>query len=94
MSRVLPKFRELPDECTCLGEGPMPSNRLPRVGAMPELVTYQCPACGHVVTIEQQENAISPVNAATDLIIAAHASAKCARLGHATFLRAHLLSDT
>jgi hypothetical protein len=43
MSRVLPKFRELPDDCTCLGEGPAPVRRVPRFGAMPELITYQCP---------------------------------------------------
>ena len=54
MCRESPKFRELPDDCTCLGEGPAPVGRVPRFGAMPELVTYQCPACGHVETIEIQ----------------------------------------
>ena len=49
------KFENLPEECSCLGEGPVPVNRVPRVGALPELVTYQCPACGHVETIEQQQ---------------------------------------
>lgn len=57
MSRVLPKFRELPDDCTCLGEGLAPVRRVPRVGAMPELITYQCPVCGHVETIEKPSNA-------------------------------------
>lgn len=54
MSGDLPRFQELPDDCTCLGEGPAPVSRVPRVGAMPELITYRCPACGHVETIEQQ----------------------------------------
>jgi rubredoxin len=54
MSRDLPKFHELPEDCTCLGEGLAPVKRVPRVGAMPELVTYQCPACGHVETLETQ----------------------------------------
>ena len=30
----------------------MPIGNLPRVGAMLELVTYKCPACGHVETLE------------------------------------------
>jgi len=46
------KFNHLPEDCTCLGEGLSPVSRVPRVGAMPELVTYQCPSCGHVETIE------------------------------------------
>jgi rubredoxin len=46
------KFQNLPEDCSCLGEGLTPVSRVPRVGAMPELVTYQCPACGHVETIE------------------------------------------
>jgi len=57
MGRDLPKFRELPDDCTCLGEGPAPVSRVPRLGAMLELVTYQCPACGHVETIEIGDDA-------------------------------------
>jgi rubredoxin len=56
MSRVLPKFRELPDDCTCLGEGPVPVSRVPSLGAMRELITYQCPACGHIETLEKQPN--------------------------------------
>ena len=51
-----PKFRDLPDDCTCLGEGPAPVSSMPRFGGMLELVTYQCPACGHVETIETQPN--------------------------------------
>jgi hypothetical protein len=47
-----PVFQNLPDDCTCLGEGPAPVSTIPRVGAMPELVTYHCPACGHVETLE------------------------------------------
>ena len=30
----------------------VPVGNVPGVGALPELVTYQCPACGHVATIE------------------------------------------
>ena len=56
MSRGLLKFHELPEDCTCLGEGLAPVKRVPRIGAMPELVTYQCPACGHVETLEEQSN--------------------------------------
>jgi hypothetical protein len=48
------KFNDLPEDCSCLGEGPAPVSRVPRLGAMPELVTYQCAACGHVETIESQ----------------------------------------
>ena len=45
-------FRDLPEDCTCNGEGPAPVGRVPRVGAMAELVTYRCETCGHVETIE------------------------------------------
>ena len=55
MGRDLPKFRDLPDDCTCLGEGPAPVSRVPRFGGMLELITYECPACGHVETIETQQ---------------------------------------
>ncbi|HTT47577.1 MAG TPA: hypothetical protein VMG39_06175 [Pseudolabrys sp.] len=48
------KFQNLPEDCACLGEGPVAVGRVPRLGAMPELVTYQCPACGHVETIEKE----------------------------------------
>jgi hypothetical protein len=47
-------FHDLPADCTCLGEGPAPVSSIPRVGSMPELVTYQGPACGHVETVEKQ----------------------------------------
>ena len=53
-------FRELPDDCTCDGEGLTPVSSVPRVGAMPELVTYQCPACGHVETVEKQPEKPQP----------------------------------
>ena len=36
------------------------NGRVPRVGAMPELITYQCPACGHVETIEKQPSPPRP----------------------------------
>jgi hypothetical protein len=48
-----PKFHNQPEDCTCLGEGPVPVSSIPRVGAMPELITYQCPVCGYVETIEK-----------------------------------------
>lgn len=54
------KFHELPEDCSCLGEGPAPVSRVPRLGAMPELVTYQCPACGHVETIENEAHPPKP----------------------------------
>ncbi len=54
------RFQDLPEDCTCLGEGPAPISRVPRLGAMPELVTYQCPACGHVETIEQPPRPSNP----------------------------------
>jgi hypothetical protein len=54
------KFLNLPEDCTCLGEGPAPVSRVPRVGAMSELITYQCPACGHVETIETQPRPSQP----------------------------------
>jgi hypothetical protein len=54
---IPPKFKELPEECTCLGEGPTPVRIVPAVGAMPKLVTYQCPACGHTETIEVRPTA-------------------------------------
>ena len=47
-------FPDLPEDCTCGGEGLAPVSSVPRVGAMPELITYQCAACGHVETIEAQ----------------------------------------
>ena len=47
-------FPDLPEDCSCGGEGLAPVRSVPRVGAMPELITYQCAACGHVETIEAQ----------------------------------------
>ncbi len=41
-----------PADCTCNGDGLEPVSRVPRVGSMPELVTYRCEACGHVETRE------------------------------------------
>jgi hypothetical protein len=54
------KFHNLPKECSCRGEGLVPVGNVPRVGTLPELVTYQCPACGHVETVEQQPSAPGP----------------------------------
>ena len=53
MRRNLTKFQELPDDCTCNGEGLAPVSSVPRVGGLPELVTYECPVCGHVETVEK-----------------------------------------
>lgn len=49
-------FQERPANCTCDGEGLELVSRVPRVGAMPELATYRCEACGHVETREVQPN--------------------------------------
>ncbi len=46
--------QQRPADCTCNGEGLEPISRVPRVGAMPELVTYRGEACGHVETREAQ----------------------------------------
>ncbi len=54
MRQDSPKFQELPENCTCGGEGLAAVSRVPGIGAIPELVTYQCPACGHVETLEHQ----------------------------------------
>ena len=48
--------QDRPPDCTCDGEGLTLVNRVPRVGAMPELCTYRCEACGHVETLEAQPN--------------------------------------
>jgi len=34
----------------------VPVSRVPRLGAMRELITYQCPACGHIETLEKPPN--------------------------------------
>ena len=47
-----PDYPQRPPDCTCDGEGLEPVGSVPRVGAMPELVTYRCEACGHVETRE------------------------------------------
>jgi len=46
------QHQQRPADCTCNGDGLEPIRRVPRVGAMPELVTYRCEACGHVETRE------------------------------------------
>ena len=48
--------QQRPPDCTCDGEGLTLVSRVPRVGAMPELCTYRCEACGHVETLEVQPN--------------------------------------
>jgi len=37
---------------TCNGEGLAPVSSVSRFGGLPELVTYECPVCGHVETVE------------------------------------------
>jgi len=54
------KFQNLPEDCTCGGGALAPVGTVPRVGSLPELVTYQCPACGHVETVEIQPPAPTP----------------------------------
>ena len=44
--------QQRPPDCTCDGEGLTLVSRVPRVGAMLELYTYRCEACGHVETLE------------------------------------------
>jgi hypothetical protein len=44
--------QQRPADCTCNGDGLELVSRVPRVGAMPELETYRCEACGHVETRE------------------------------------------
>ena len=56
----LTKFQELPDDCTCNGEGLAPVSSVPRVGGLPELVTYECPVCGHVETVEKHADRTQP----------------------------------
>lgn len=53
------KFQNLPADCTCGGEALAPVGNVPRVGSLLELITYQCPACGHVETVEKQPPAPS-----------------------------------
>jgi len=44
--------QQRPADCTCNGDSLEPVSSVPRVGSMPELVTYRCEACGHVETRE------------------------------------------
>ena len=60
MSRNVTKFQELPEDCTCNGEGLAPVNSVPRVGGLPELVTYECLVCGHVETVEKHTDRTQP----------------------------------
>jgi rubredoxin len=54
------KFQNLPEDCMCGGERLAPVSNVPGVGPLPELITYQCPACGHVETIEKQAPSPKP----------------------------------
>jgi len=46
--------RPHPPHCTCDGEAIELVVTTPRVGPFPELHTYRCAECGHVVTIEAE----------------------------------------
>lgn len=56
--------RKLPSDCNCDGEGLQLVRSVPRVGAMPELNTYRCEACGHVETVEANQGKPKPPSAA------------------------------
>ena len=43
-----------PPACACNGEALVLVLTAPRVGPFPELRTYRCPDCGHVVTVEAE----------------------------------------
>jgi hypothetical protein len=43
-----------PPNCACNGEALELVVTAPRVGPFPELRTYRCPDCGHVVTVEAE----------------------------------------
>jgi len=43
-----------PPTCRCNGEGLELVVTAPRVGPFPELRTYRCAECGHVVTVEAE----------------------------------------
>jgi hypothetical protein len=55
--------QQRPPDCTCDGEGLVLVSSVPRVGAMPELHTYRCEACGHVETIEASQVKPKPPSA-------------------------------
>jgi hypothetical protein len=55
--------RKLPPDCNCDGEGLQLVSSVPRVGAMPELNTYRCEACGHVATVEADQGKPKPPSA-------------------------------
>ena len=50
------KHQQRPPDCTCDGERLIIVKRVPRVGAMPELCTWRCDDCGHVVTLEMPQS--------------------------------------
>jgi hypothetical protein len=43
-----------PPTCACNGEALELVLTVPRVGPFPELRTYRCRDCGHVVTVESE----------------------------------------
>jgi len=57
--------QQRPPDCTCGGEGLQLVSSVPRVGAMPELYTYRCEACGHVETIEATQAKPKPPSASS-----------------------------
>lgn len=46
--------RPAPPSCACNGEALELVVTAPRVGPFPELRTYRCSDCGHVVTVENE----------------------------------------
>jgi hypothetical protein len=46
--------RPIPPSCACNGEALELVVTAPRVGPFPELRTYRCDDCGHVVTVESE----------------------------------------
>ena len=52
MPDVKPDALEPQPACNCSGESLELVVTVPRVGPFPELHTYRCPDCGHVVTVE------------------------------------------
>lgn len=56
MPRVDPDSDDhLPPSCTCDGDALELVLTAPRVGPFPELRTFRCNDCGHVVTVESEQ---------------------------------------
>jgi uncharacterized Zn finger protein len=42
-----------PPNCERCGDAMATANRVPKLGSHPELVTFRCDGCGHVLTVEE-----------------------------------------